>query len=133
MICRSLLLQLQQNPQLLSPNIQIFIPTEYRTCRYKRNKYTINPNSNNPTAINNSSKNQINKLSSNINLHTWLPPNKEQCNNNNIDKSFEQLIWNELKNKQLEIDKLKEDFDIRIQNLQSKYNNNVNKLRSMLI
>ncbi|CAF1151047.1 unnamed protein product [Adineta steineri] len=132
---RSLLFQLQQNPQLLPPNVQIFIPTEYRMHGNKSNRFITNPLSNNSSLMNNSSKSQTNKMSFNSNSHAWPLLNNDQFNNNNvnnIDKSAVESIWSELKIKQIEIDKLKENFDIKIQNLQSKYNDKVSKLKTAL-
>ncbi|CAF3681114.1 unnamed protein product [Rotaria sordida] len=131
---RSLIYQLKQKPHLLPPNLQIFIPTECRERSGRNNKFIINPISKtNNNTYNNILKNQNQqRLPFHINSHNW-PTLKKQQTNDNINSSTEKSIWNELKNKQMEIDNLKNELDNKIQKCQLNYNENIKKLKSVLL
>ncbi|CAF2747665.1 unnamed protein product [Rotaria sp. Silwood2] len=131
---RSLIYQLKQKPHLLPPNLQLFIPTECRERSGRNNQFIINPISKtNNNTYNNILKNQNQQqLPFNINSHNW-PTLKKQQINDNISSSSEKSIWNELKNKQMEIENLKNELDKKIQNCQLNYNENIKKLKSVLL
>lgn len=124
---RLLLQQLKQKPYLLPPNVQIFIPTEYRERNTKNNKVIVNPTTND-NMTNNQAKKKNQQETFNSNVFNWpLLPNDRS--RNNLDESS---IWKEIKRNQEEIEKIKEKFEHDMLHLRTKYNENLNKLKTSI-
>jgi hypothetical protein len=129
---RSLIVQLKRKPHLLPPNIQIFIPTECRERGIMNNKFISNPSSTNNNTYNNRSRNlNQQQVPFNLTTNAWPSFGNVQLNNR-IDPTNEKSIWEELKSKQTEINELKQEFNMKIQQCQSKYDENIKKLKEIL-
>ncbi|CAM4779410.1 unnamed protein product, partial [Rotaria magnacalcarata] len=128
-----LLQQLKQKPYLLPPNVKLFVPTEYRKDGDNDNKIVSsritksNTNEFNKTTINNKN----NPLPFNINRHTW--PTLEKQQSNSIISTSNDEIWKEIRSRQYEIDKLKEDLNLKIQQSQARYEEHAKKIKSILL
>jgi len=108
--------------------MHIFIPTECRDKGSKSNKIVNN------TAIklNNSSSNNSNTLPFNLPSHVWQSLS-HGSHSENISNLNGQSIWNDLKLKQDEMNKFKEDFNLKMQQLQTKYDEHMKKMNSILL
>jgi len=125
---RSLLHKLKNQPNLLPPNMHIFIPTECHDKGIKNNKILSNPG----VKFNNISSNNSNALPFNLSSHAWQSLN-QGSNGENTLLLNRQSIWNDLKLKQDEINKIKEDFNVKMQQLHSKYDDHMKKMNSILL
>ncbi|CAF3825630.1 unnamed protein product [Rotaria sp. Silwood1] len=124
---RSLLYKLKDQPNLLPPNMHIFIPSECRERGVKNNKILCNPSN----KLNNSS---IHKNASQFYLSNHVWPALGKVTDGNINSPLnEHSLWNELKSKQNEINKINEEFNIKIQHLQAKYDDHMKKMSSILM
>ncbi|CAF3348724.1 unnamed protein product [Rotaria sp. Silwood2] len=125
---RSILCKLKEQPNLLPPNLKLFIPLEYRDRNNKNNRTLFNPiHKNIATHIN-----MNNALPFNLSSHEWPTINKtnnaieiHQCNN--------QSIWEDLRKKQDEINNLKVELNVKMQTIQSRYDDHMKKMGSILI
>ncbi|CAF1667918.1 unnamed protein product [Rotaria magnacalcarata] len=130
---RMLLQQLKQKPYLIPPNVKLFVPTEYRKDGDNDNKIVSsriaksNTNEFNKTMINN----QNNPIPFNINRHAW--PTLEKQQSNSIISTYNDEIWKEIRSRQYEIDKLKEDLNLKIQQSQDRYEDHAKKIKSILL
>ncbi|CAF2825399.1 unnamed protein product [Rotaria sp. Silwood2] len=128
---RCLLQQIKQKPYLLPPNVQIFIPTEYRENGNKNNKIINNTTMNNQNKSIPRTSDNNQQIPFNIKSFSWpsLPINQQ---NNKSNVSSEEAIWIELKRTQSEIEKINVNFENKVKNLQSKYNDNIIKLKTSI-
>ncbi|CAF2662762.1 unnamed protein product [Rotaria sp. Silwood2] len=123
---RSLLYQLKEHPNLLPPNIQLFVPSECRNKNGQNRRMLFNPKyisknlSSNTTVPFSLSSQQWPPLINNTNMKI-----KPQLN--------EQSVWIEMQQKQDEINKIREDMNIKIQNIQTKYEDHLKKMSSILL
>jgi hypothetical protein len=129
--CRSLLNQLKEKPNMLPPNVRLFIPVDCRDRNNKMNKMLINPLSNTHLHTKKPNK-EGNENAFNIKAITW-PALSDKSFNQSITHINEKSIWDDLKMKQQEIDKLKEDLNIKLLNHQTKYNENLKKMNIILL
>ncbi|CAF1359034.1 unnamed protein product [Rotaria sordida] len=67
----------------------------------------------------------------NIKSFSW-PALSINEQNNNLNVSSEEAIWSELKRTQSEIEKINVNFENKVKNLQSKYNDNIIKLKTSI-
>lgn len=127
---RSLLVRLKEKPNLLPPNVRIFIPSNCRDRGIRNNKILTNQR-----PINNAYESkQANQQPFNINAFSWpTPSGNKQSQNQTLTTNHEQLIWDELKNKQDQIDKLKDDFNLKLQSHETKYNDHLKKMNLILV
>ncbi|CAF3363257.1 unnamed protein product [Rotaria sp. Silwood2] len=130
---RSLLLQLKQKPHLLPPNAQLFIPTECRERGDKNNKIVSNRISkHNSTLYNNTRNNQFQVQQPLFNISSNIWPSLEKHQTNHINSAPEESLWNKIRNKQTEIEKLKEEFNNKMQQCKIRYENSIKKVKSIL-
>ncbi|CAF3459209.1 unnamed protein product [Rotaria socialis] len=129
---RALLQRLKQKPYLLPPNVKLFIPTECREDGDKNNMIVSSRSSmSNNTVFNATLNNQTQHLPFNINSHGW--PSLDKHRSNYINSTADDALWKEIKNKENEIEKLREEFNNKIQQCQNKYDNNIKKIKSILL
>ena len=119
---------MKENPRLLPPNVRIFIPTDYREHGIKRSKFLIDPDLNHNT----STGKQIKQTLFRTNSFSW-PLLSSTFNVQRNDHKDDQKIWHDLKLKQEEIDKIKEEFNIRMTNNQIKYDDHLKKMNIVLL
>ncbi|CAF4512214.1 unnamed protein product [Rotaria sp. Silwood2] len=127
---RALLQTLKQKPHLLPPNVKLFIPSECRDDGDKSNKIVSKISTKNITAYNDKYNGQVKHLPFNINSHSWPSLGKHQSNT--IDLTTDDGLWKEIKNNQNEIEKLKEEFNNKIQQCHNRYDDNIKKIKSIL-
>ncbi|CAF1501089.1 unnamed protein product [Rotaria magnacalcarata] len=125
---RSLVYKLKQQPNLLPSNMQMFIPIECREKGIKNNMILRNPSN----EMNNSDI-QSNSPRFNLSSHDWPTVNKTTNNNNIIPQLNEQNIWKELKIKQDEINIKNEEINRQLQFMQTKYDDYMNKMGSIIL
>ncbi|CAM4751975.1 unnamed protein product [Rotaria magnacalcarata] len=119
---RALLQRLKQKSYLLPPNVKLFIPTECRDDGEKNNKIVSSRNSmGNNTVFNGTSNDQAQHLPFNINSHSWSSLEKHRSNHINL--TIDAALWKEIKNNENEIEKLREEFNNKIQLSQTIYQN----------
>ena len=131
---RSLISQLKRKPYLLPPNVQIFVPSECRERGNMKMKSIHNPISNNSFCqpYKGSHLNAQQQNSFNINKHQWPSLGNNHSTNHVHQSSSIKSVWDELKNKQIEINELKQEFDMKIKQSQSEFNSNFKKFKEIL-
>lgn len=129
---RALLQQLKQKPDLLPPNVKLFIPTECRKDGDRNNKIVSSKSSTSNTKMYNGGTNdQAQHLPFKTNSHNW--PTLEKHRSSSINLTTDDDLWKEIKNNQKEIEKLKEEFNIKIQQCRTKYDDNIQKIKLILL
>ena len=73
---------------------------------------------------------QTQQLPFNINSHNW--PLLQKHRSSVTDLTSDEGLWNEI-NKQNEIEKLREEFNNKFKQHQTKYDDNINKIKSILL
>ncbi|CAF1331266.1 unnamed protein product [Adineta steineri] len=125
--------QLKNRPDLLPCNVQLFIPTEFRSSRNKNNHILTNniPNS--------SSQQQPQQKNFSYHSNVWPSINgKEKSTTTSSSISWTSLptdsstLWNEMLKTQGEFDLLKRKFECQEQLLLSKFNDHKLKMGSIL-
>ncbi|CAM4744032.1 unnamed protein product [Rotaria magnacalcarata] len=125
---RSLIYKLKNQPNLLPPNIQLFIPKEYKEQGVRGNRILSNPSAkNNHSLINNNIPAQFN-----LSSHIWPTLNKIPERNNSYINN-EQSIWNELKSKYDETNQTNNDIKDKLQLFKTKYDDHIQKMSSLLL
>lgn len=123
-------------PHLLPPNIQLFIPSEYRENESKTSRITSNLMlSNKNTSTNNTRTNQYGCSSQtpfNINLRKWPILSEQQQNEGEDKATCNQSIWLQLEENKTVIENLKQNINTKLKSYQEKVNDNVTKLKSIL-
>lgn len=130
---KSLIEQLKRKPHLLPPNIQLFVPTECREYGALNNKVIGNPmsmNSNNYIDRSNH-PNKPQQMAFSLSSNAW-PALRNNQPVGGSDMAGVEAIWDELKKKQSEINDLKHELNIKLQQVQSKYDENTKKMREIL-
>ncbi|CAF3156341.1 unnamed protein product [Rotaria socialis] len=125
---RSLVYKLKQQPNLLPSNMQMFIPIECREKGIKNNMILKNPSN----EANNSTL-QSNSTRFNLFSHAWPTLNKTTNNNNIIPYLNDQNIWKELELKQDEINKKNDEINRKLQFMQTKYDDYMSKMGSIIL
>ena len=120
---RSLLIKLKDQPQILPPNIQIFIPTECRDRNTQNNRMICNPSD----QLHKNSSKRCNALPFKLSSYNWPSLPKQSDGDITIFQKNEQPIWKEINLKQIEINKFQDDLNSKIQKLQDKYEDNMKK------
>ncbi|CAM4820308.1 unnamed protein product [Rotaria magnacalcarata] len=126
---KSILYRLKEKPDILPHNIQLFVPTEYRTQGKKYNKLLTNPASKLSNFIINTNTN--NPQSFNMLSCAW--PSLMHDPKNNVSPINEKSIWNDLKQNQNEINKLNDIINIKMKAFQTKYDDHIMKINSALL
>ncbi|CAF3209332.1 unnamed protein product [Rotaria socialis] len=125
---RSLIFKLKDQPNLLPPNVNIFIPTECRERGVKNNQILSNPS----FKLNNNSTNLKNTSKFNISSHAW--PTLSNITGDGIDTQInDESVWNELKLKQIELNKTNDELNLKVQLLKTKYDDHMKKMNSILL
>ena len=128
---RSLLNRLKEKPNLLPANVRIFIPTDCRDRESRNDKILANPKQANITQGWTKTQ-QPQQQPFNTNSLTW--PSITNANQNRIPSTIdEQYIWEELKDKQNQINKTKEEFNSKLRDHETKYNEHLKKMNVILV
>ena len=128
---RTLLRKLKENPNLLPANTRIFIPFDCRDKGHTRNRFLTNPAERKEIVR---AKNGEYLPAGNNESHGWPSLVTEPCRwNTEGNQTNESNVWQDLKNKQNEIEQMKEALAGRLKEHRDQYNEHMNKIHMILM
>ena len=125
---RTLLRKLKENPNLLPANTRIFIPFDCHDNGNTRNMFLTNPTERNG---NMRAKNEEHVPAGDNDSHGWSSLVTEPCRRNIGSKQSN--MWQDLKNKQNEIDQMKEALAARLKEHADDYHEHMNEIHMILM
>ncbi|CAF1526537.1 unnamed protein product [Adineta ricciae] len=127
----ALIRKLRERPNLLPPNVRIFIPVDCREQGNLNNKILMNPHMN-VMPDKNAGNKQTTQNRFDTNQLAWpaLPPASNSPNNTTFTN---QNYWEELKNKEEELNKTKDEMNKKLSTIEAKYNDHLKKMNSVLV
>lgn len=128
---KELILKLKNKPNLLPHNVQLFIPTEFRSRGEKNNRILINNTKN--ACLQRQQQNIPLHEISNLNEWPYLPKNVDSQIHSTMHSSIlNKNIWNEMMKTQNEFELLKAKYNEQEKNIMTRYNEQKIKLGSIL-
>ena len=124
---RALLQRLKESPNLLPPNIRIFIPTDCRDRGTRRTKVLTNPTT--ADIDEQTRKNETNPQFQNQ-AHEWpYLPNRWDAESNQPKRNN---VWECMKNKHKDIDELRDEINDKLKKYNEKHNEHMKKLNIII-